>query len=106
MLADKLNLLSDCINTASYGLWRVKVEWEAYSASSAMADGQMELANPHSYFAQIMSHALHELFQGHKGDLNSYCPCSREQSHHLKCRLAKFPQAVLVTTLCRLKTNC
>lgn len=39
MLANKLNLLIVCINTVSYGLWQVKVEQEAYSASSAMGEG-------------------------------------------------------------------
>lgn len=39
MLANKLNLLTVCINTVSYGLWQVKVEQETYSASSAMGEG-------------------------------------------------------------------
>lgn len=44
------------INTASYGLWQVRVEQKAYSASSAMGavtpdkriGGQMEAANSYS----------------------------------------------------------
>lgn len=39
MLANKLNLLTVCINTVSYGLWQVKVEQETYSASSATGEG-------------------------------------------------------------------
>lgn len=56
MLANKLHSLMVSINTASYGLWQVRVEQKAYSASSAMGavtpdkriGGQMEAANSYS----------------------------------------------------------